>query len=126
MGTTYQEKFAKLAPDHQAEITAEAARLREEYLTLQELRKARELTQEQLAETLGQKQGSIAKLEQRTDLLLSTLRRYVEAMGGTLDLIVQFPDRNPVFLSGLSDEEPDHSPQNRRKKPSVEPHSSPT
>ncbi len=116
MGTTLRKKLAQLAPDHREEIAAEATRLREEYLTLQELRKARELTQEQLAETLGQKQGSIAKLEQRTDLLLSTLRRYVEAMGGTLDLIVQFPDRNPVFLSGLFDEEPDHAPKKHRKK----------
>jgi hypothetical protein len=43
-------------------------------------------------------------MEKRTDVLLSTLRSYIEAMGGRLDLVVQFPDREPVILQGLSDE----------------------
>ena len=76
MATTLTEKIAQLDPDHQAEIAAEFERLRAEYLTLKDLRKARKLTQVRLAETLGQTQVSIAKLEKRTDLLLSTLRRY--------------------------------------------------
>lgn len=101
MGTTLNDKIAQLDPDHQAEIAAEAERLRAEYLTLKDLRKARELTQVQLAELLGQNQVSIAKLEKRTDILLSTLRRYVEAMGGRLDLVVAFPDRPPVYLDKL-------------------------
>lgn len=112
MGTTLSEKIARLDPDHQAEIATEAERLRMEYLTLRDLRKARELTQAQLAESLGQNQVSIAKLEKRTDFLLSTLRRYVEAMGGRLDLVVEFPDRPPVHLDNLGDVD---EPASRRK-----------
>lgn len=103
MPKTLAQKIAQLPPDHQAEIEAEAERLRIDYLTLRDLRKARHLTQAQLAATLGQNQVSIAKLEKRSDLLLSTLRRYVEAMGGRLDLTIQFPDRPPVKLQGLTD-----------------------
>ncbi|WP_221156951.1 MULTISPECIES: helix-turn-helix domain-containing protein [unclassified Rhizobium] len=55
----------------------------EEYRTLQDLRKARDLTQVRMAETLGVKQENISRLEQRSDLLLSTLRSYVGAMGGS-------------------------------------------
>lgn len=115
MGTTLEDKIAQLPPGQRAEIDAEAERLRTEYLTLRDLRRARELTQVQLAETLGQKQVSIAKLEKRTDLLLSTLRRYVEAMGGTLDLVVEFPDRPPVHLEGLGDT--DDAPSRRAARP---------
>lgn len=103
MPTTLREKIAQLDSDHQAEIAAESERLRREYLTLRDLRKARSLTQVRLAEMLGQKQVSIAKLEKRTDLLLSTLRRYVEAMGGRLDLVVEFPGRLPVRLGGIGE-----------------------
>lgn len=113
MATTLKEKIAQLDPDHQAEIAAEFERLRAEYLTLKDLRKARELTQVELAETLGQKQVSIAKLEKRTDLLLSTLRRYVEAMGGKLSLFVEFPDRPPVLLHGIGEVD---EPASRRNK----------
>jgi transcriptional regulator with XRE-family HTH domain len=73
----------------------------EEYRTLQDLRKARDLTQIRMAETLGVKQENISRLEKRSDLLLSTLRSYVGAMGGTLELVARFPDRHPVVLSSL-------------------------
>jgi hypothetical protein len=73
-----------------------------EYRTLQQLRKARDLTQAQLAELWGKDQVSISQLEKRADMLLSTLRSYVEAMGGELDLVVRFKDGPPVSLSGLS------------------------
>ncbi len=112
MATTLTQKIAQLDPDHQAEIAAEFERLRAEYPTLKDLRKARKLTQVRLAETLGQKQASIAKLEKRTDLLLSTLRRYVEAMGGKLNLFVEFPDRPPVLLDGIGEAD---EPASRRK-----------
>lgn len=115
MATTMKDIIARMPRDQQEEIAAESARLRAEYLTLRDLRKARELTQVQLAETLGQKQGSIAKLEKRSDLLLSTLRRYVEAMGGTLDLVVAFPDRPPVRLEGLGETNEDTVPSRSDK-----------
>ena len=123
MGTTLREKIARLDPGHQAEIAAEADRLRGEILTLQDLRKARELTQVQLAETLGQRQVSIAKLEKRSDLLLSTLRRYVEAMGGRLSLVVEFPDREPVTLGGIGDHHESTAASKRVRAANRAPHS---
>lgn len=74
-----------------------------EYKTLQELRKARELTQSRLAEILGVTQDNVSRIEKRSDVLLSTLRSYVEAMGGELDLVVRFPDHEPVHIRSLSD-----------------------
>ena len=104
MGTSLQEKIAALPPERQGRIKDETARLQADYMTLQDLRKARDMTQVHLAERLGKSQVTIAQMEKRTDLLLSTLQSYIEAMGGRLDLVVQFPDRNPVILQGLSDE----------------------
>ena len=62
-----------------------------------------QLTQVSVARQLGITQGGVSRLEQRSDLLLSTLRRTVEAMGGNLTLIATFPDRPPVELSGIAD-----------------------
>lgn len=100
--TTLREKMAELSPDRRARIEAETDRLHQDYLTLQELRKAQELTQVQLAEMLNIRQATVAQMEKRSDLMLSTLRSYVEAMGGKLNLVVEFPDRKPVSLAGLS------------------------
>lgn len=74
-----------------------------EQMTLQDIRKARKLTQERMAELLNIRQDSVSKLEKRTDLLLSTLRSYVNAMGGSLKIIAEFPDRPPVILTGLAE-----------------------
>ena len=86
-------------------ILAGADRLHAESLTLQELRKAKKLTQMQLAETLNIRQATIAQIEKRSDLMLSTLRSYVEAMGGKLSLMVEFPHGAPVSLEGFGDSE---------------------
>ena len=80
------------------EVKARAAQLIAEETTLQELRKAHRKTPTQLARKLHMTQGQISRLEQRSDLLLSTLRRFVEGMGGQLSLIAEFPARNPVRL----------------------------
>lgn len=112
MGTTLKEKLEQLDPDRKAKIEAEADRLHAEYLTLQELRKAKQLTQVQLAQSLGVRQESIAQMEKRSDLLVSTLRSYVEAMGGRLNLSVEFPGKAPVSLEGLGDTE-ERSARNR-------------
>lgn len=82
-----------------------AAQLIAEEMTLRELREARRLTQVSLARELGIGQEGISRLEKRSDLLLSTLRRTVEAMGGTLSLIARFPDRPSVELSGIAEPE---------------------
>ena len=83
MVTTLKEKMSQLAPDRRERIEAETERLHQEYLTLQDLRKAKALTQTQLAETLGIRQSTVAQMEKRSDLLISTLRSYIEAMGRT-------------------------------------------
>ena len=69
---------------------------------LQELRRAREMTQVKMAKSLGVAQKQISKIEKRTDMHISTLRRSIEAMGGKLSLVAQFPDRDPVLLSGIA------------------------
>ena len=55
-----------------------------------------------MAEVLGVGQDSVSRLEQRSDLLISTLRNYVEAMGGKLSLVAEFPDKGPVILTGIA------------------------
>lgn len=113
MARSLQENLATLDPDRRARIEAEADRLHTEYLTLRELRKARDLTQVQLAETLGIQQATVAKYERQSDLLLSTLTSYVRAMGGSLKLIVEFPDKAPVALEGLGEID---EPRRRRRR----------
>jgi len=95
----------KLNSSRRKKVEARAAQLIAEEMTLRELRGARRLTQVRMAKELGISQDGISKLEKRSDLLLSTLRRTVEAMGGSLSLIAEFPDRSPVVLSGIAQEE---------------------
>ena len=71
-------------------------------MTLQELRRARAMTQVRMARTLGVAQKQISEIERRTDMHISTLRRSIEAMGGKLSLIAEFPDREPVVLAGIA------------------------
>ncbi len=75
----------------------------ERNLSLAELRRARLLTQDQLAADLHVNQASIAKLERRTDMYLSTLRHLVEAMGGELEIVARFPDQPQVRLRGIGE-----------------------
>jgi DNA-binding XRE family transcriptional regulator len=72
-----------------------------ELATLKDLRKAAEQTQEDLAAALGVGQDTISRLEKRSDMLLSTLRHYVQSMGGKLELVAQFPNRPPVVIDHL-------------------------
>jgi transcriptional regulator with XRE-family HTH domain len=72
-----------------------------ELATLKDLRQAARQTQEQLAATLGVGQDTISRLERRSDMLLSTLRHYVESMGGRLELVAQFPNRPPMVIEHL-------------------------
>ncbi|MFM7441923.1 MAG: XRE family transcriptional regulator [Snowella sp.] len=103
MAVPFEDVVAKLPIEEQEAIEQLTQELMAEYMTLQDLRKARQLTQEQMAKSLEIRQDSISKLEKRTDLLLSTLRGYVEAMGGKLELRAEFPDRPAVILTGLVD-----------------------
>src|SRR5271157_3874731 len=101
MARTLNQMIAGLPVDQQREVEAQAAQLIEEEMTLRDLRKAHALTQERIAEALHISQDGVSRIEQRSDFLLSTLRSYIEAMGGKLRLVAEFPDRKPVTLSDL-------------------------
>lgn len=75
-----------------------------ELATLKDLRQAVERTQQDLAASLGVGQETISRIERRSDLLLSTMRRYIEAMGGELELVARFPSRPPVIIEHLGPE----------------------
>ncbi len=115
MAVNVNEKIKKLSAPQRKKVEARAAELISEEMTLRELRHARKLTQVRMAKKLGITQDSISRLEKRTDLLLSTLRKTVEAMGGRLSLIAEFPDRDPVVLSGIATDEPDSKLPDRKR-----------
>src|ERR1017187_8775402 len=107
MPTNVDDIIRKLSPALRKKVEARAAQLIAEEMTLRELRHARKLTQVRMAKTLGITQDGVSRLEKRSDLLLSTLRKSVEAMGGKLSLVAEFPDRAPVVLSGIAADERD-------------------
>ena|SRR5271154_1010066 len=115
MPITLKDKLKELSPAQRKKVEARAAELIAEEMTLRELRHARKLTQVKMAKTLGVTQDSISRLEKRSDLLLSTLRKTVEAMGGNLSLVAEFPDRAPVVLSGITEDNPRRKPVSRRR-----------
>lgn len=86
-GTTEQE-----LADARAYATAVTATM-----PLAALRKAHALTQQQMADELGMTQGHVSELENRTDLLLSTMRRFIEATGGTLELVAHYPKGDVII-----------------------------
>src|SRR5947209_4742860 len=103
MPVNVNEIIRKLSPAERKKVEARAAELIAEEMSLRELRKARKLTQARVAKALGITQDSVSRLEKRSDLLLSTLRKTVKAMGGDLHIVAEFPDRAPVVLSDLSE-----------------------
>ncbi|HLA12405.1 MAG TPA: XRE family transcriptional regulator [Pyrinomonadaceae bacterium] len=111
---TLNQKIREIGPARRKRVEARAAALIAEEMTLQELRQARKLTQVRMAKSLGISQDGVSRLEKRSDLLLSTLRKSVEAMGGNLSLIAEFPDREPVVLSGIAATEVNPKPVRRK------------
>jgi len=85
----------------QRKIAKRAAELIAEELTLQELRRTCDITQVSMAKKLGIAQKQISEIENREDMHISTLRRSIEALGGKLTLLAEFPDRKPVKLTGI-------------------------
>jgi DNA-binding XRE family transcriptional regulator len=114
MPTNVDDIIRKLRPAQRKKVEARAAELIAEEMTLRELRHARKLTQVRIAKKLGITQDSVSRLEKRSDLLLSTLRKTVKAMGGNLSLVAEFPDREPVVLSGIADDDPGPRPNGRK------------
>jgi DNA-binding transcriptional regulator YiaG len=101
MGTPIEQKIAGLPKERRARIDARSRELILEELSLQDLRKAMSRTQAQIAKTLKVGQDTVSRYESRTDMLLSTLQDYVRAMGGELDLVARFPNRQPVKIKTL-------------------------
>jgi transcriptional regulator with XRE-family HTH domain len=114
MSKTLDQKLNELGPTRRKRVDARADELIAEEISLRELRRAHRLTQKRVAEKLGIGQEGVSRLEQRSDLLISTLRSYVEAMGGSLSIVAKFPDCRPVFLAGLTGIEPQPA---RSRKP---------
>lgn len=88
---SFADLRARMAPKAQAEAEAEALRLGQQ-MDLAEVRRALKLSQQEIGQTLQIGQGSVAKIEKRTDMYVSTLRRFIEAMGGELEIVARFPD----------------------------------
>ena len=91
----------QMSPVSQARAEAKAQSMLSE-MPLNELRQARGLSQKMLADVLHVQQPSIAKMEKRTDMYLSTLRSHIEAMGGQLEIVARFPD-GAVRISNFAD-----------------------
>lgn len=91
MARKFKELLDKMPPEAKAEVKARAKKLLAE-LPLEELREARQITQEHLAETMHISQVAVSRMERRADLYLSSLQRIVVAMGGKLEILATFPD----------------------------------
>lgn len=113
---TLNDVIGKLPPARRQKVETRARELIAEQLTLQDIRKARKLTQEQMAAILNIGQDSISRLEKRSDMMLSTMRSYIEAMGGSLELVVRFPERAPVIITSIEDGSPRSKAATKRGK----------
>ncbi len=100
--TTLTERMDKLSPERRKKVEERAKALIAEEMSLRDLRKALKQTQVRVAQKLGINQENVSRIEKRSDLLISTLSGYVEAMGGKLSLVAEFPDRPPIALTGIA------------------------
>ncbi len=103
MTKSLSEKLQKLPKKRQKSIQARTTQLIAEEMTLRDLRLALYKTQQDLGNALHMKQDGISRLEKRSDMLISTLSKYVAAMGGTLKLTAEFPNRPSVVIHGVAD-----------------------
>jgi DNA-binding XRE family transcriptional regulator len=103
MERTLEEVLAAMPADQRAEVDARSRELHKEVEGLKALRVLAKRSQEQIAQGLGIKQPSVLKIERQTDLYLSTLRKFVEAAGGTLELCVQLPGTGVMTLTGMGE-----------------------
>lgn len=101
MAKKFADLRAEMSPEARAQAEEKAQTMLAE-MPLNELRQARGLSQKMLAEVLHVQQPSIAKIERRTDMYISTLRSHIEAMGGQLEVVARFPD-GAVKISNFSD-----------------------
>jgi hypothetical protein len=100
---TLEQKLKEVSAKRQTKIKARTRELVAREMSLRELRHAVNKTQKTVARSLKMGQDGVSRLEKRSDLLLSTLRNYVEAVGGSLTLVAQFPDQDPIAIAGLGE-----------------------
>ena len=103
MAVRWEDVKAAMPPQERVEVERGGQALAAEYMSLRELRKARRLSQQAVAEKLHTNQAGVSKIETRADLMLSTLRGYIEAAGGSLELVARFPDAPPVRIDQMRD-----------------------
>src|ERR1700686_928005 len=103
MGRNLNQTIAELPADRQARIDARYREMKDEVEGLRELRQIAGKAQSDIATALNIKQPSVSKIEKQADMYLSTLRSYVEAIGGELDLVVRLPKRPALRLQHLGD-----------------------
>lgn len=103
MSRSLNDKLNSLSAERKNKIEERSIQLVAEEMTLRDLRLALEKTQVDLGEILHMKQEGISRLEKRSDMLISTLNKYISAMGGSLKLMAEFPDRAPVEIQGIAD-----------------------
>lgn len=103
MARSLKDKINALSINRQNSIQERANELISEEMTLRDLRLALKKTQEDLGNVLHMKQDGISRLEKRSDMLISTLNKYISAMGGTLKLTAEFPNRPSVEIHGIAD-----------------------
>jgi len=120
MGRTLNEIIETLPKARQDRIAARYRVLKDEVESLQALRKAAGKAQGEIASTLRISQPSVSRIEKQTDMYLSTLRNYVAAVGGDLELVVRFPKQQPLHLRGLGEV---LETANALKKPTSKSHS---
>jgi DNA-binding XRE family transcriptional regulator len=104
MTVTLEEMLAEESEESRARIFRLAEEMRAE-MNLREVRRLRKLTQARLSKKLKIGQEGVSRIEKRSDLYISTLRSYVEGVGGKLKLVVELPDRPPVILTGLGEDQ---------------------
>ncbi|MBI3677609.1 MAG: XRE family transcriptional regulator [Proteobacteria bacterium] len=102
MAKALKDVIAELPGEEREQVETRAQQLVAEEMSLQDLRRAIGKTQVAMAKRLKVGQDAVSKLETRSDMYLSTLRGFVKAMGGELELIARFPDRPPVRLNKLA------------------------
>jgi hypothetical protein len=112
MTVSLKDMLAEESEESRARIQQMVQEMRTE-INLRELRRLRKLTQARLSKKLKIGQEGVSRIEKRTDLYISTLRGYVEGVGGELTLMVKFPDHPPVILAGLG--ENDGAKQGKKK-----------
>ncbi len=115
MPVTLEEILNEMSPERRGQIEQLADEMRAE-MNLREVRRLRKLTQTRLSKKLKIGQEGVSRIEKRTDLYLSTLRSYVEGVGGKLSIIAEFPDRAPVILTGLGENPSRRKSEGKAKK----------